>query len=262
MDTLENKNKKWREEIEKFFVEENANREARTEHLSPSGKYKLLVTPYKTKNGCWNYTRGQVYKKKDDCDNCWFLIADVKQNYSHFPFGWAEGHPNGHDYLLCSENYQGQTVVELDTGKRIDFLPSQAHEGVGFCWVGRLPSPDMKMLAVEGCFWACPYEIVLYDFSDPMNLPYKQLLRADMYSDTSLHGWSDKNEMMLVKTRTIHTPTNQYLDEMTSQDMDNLMDCACYSDPNSDHEKDEEWEACVSTSDLLSNTIKWNKKTV
>ena len=129
---------------------------------SPSGLYKLSISSLETKPGCWNYTVGVVTKGEE-------TITEVKRNYSSFPFLWVENHSNGHDYLVCGADYQGQTVIELDTGKRRDFIPEEAKQGVGFCWVGYEFERFDQILVVDGCIWACPYEYRFYDFSDPMN---------------------------------------------------------------------------------------------
>ena len=147
-------------EDDEFFVPENACAKCRNELVSPSGKYRLAVTPYGTKPGCWGYSRGEVYRGDEQ-------VADVKRNYSSFPFSWIE-HPSGHEYLVCGADYQGQTVIELDTGVRKDFLPDAAEKGIGFCWVVHRFYEQSRILVVEGCIWACPYEFRFYDFSDPM----------------------------------------------------------------------------------------------
>lgn len=145
-----------------FFVPENAGDSH--EVLSPSGKYKLVVTSFKTGAGSWSYTQGSVFRIDSDEP-----IAVVQRNYSRFPHAFVEGHPNGHAYLVCGEDYQGQTVVELDTGRRRELLPEEAKKGHGFCWASYEYVPTMQALLVDGCFWACPYEYRFYDFSDPMN---------------------------------------------------------------------------------------------
>jgi len=87
-----------------FFVPENADVSRRKEYLSPSGKYKLVLTPFKTQEGCWSYTQGLVYEGDR-------LITEVQRDYSSFPFAWIDPHVNGGSYLICGENYQGQTVI-------------------------------------------------------------------------------------------------------------------------------------------------------
>jgi len=136
---------------------------------SPSGKYTLTVTSIETKPGCWNYTTGVVTRGEE-------TIVEVKRNYASFPFLFVEGHANGHDYLVCGENYQGQTVIELDTGRRSDFLPEAATQGHGFCWVAYTYEADAQVLVVDGCIWACPYEYRLYDFSDPMGQGWPEIV--------------------------------------------------------------------------------------
>ena len=94
---------------------------------SLSGRYTLTISEYRTKPEWGDYSRGIVRDKEGNG------VVDVKRNYGAFPFCFVE-HPNGHEYLVCGEDYQGQTVVELDTGKRVDYVPPEAQEGLGFCW--------------------------------------------------------------------------------------------------------------------------------
>ena len=146
-----------------FFVPENANLACRREYLSDSGTYKIVITPYETKEGCWNYTQGLVFRVGSDAP-----IADVRRNYSSFPYSFVEDHPNGHPYLICGADYQGQTVIELDTGARRDFVPEAAEDGCGFCWVDYRFDAQSTILVVAGCLWGAPYEYRFYDFSKPM----------------------------------------------------------------------------------------------
>jgi hypothetical protein len=149
---------------DELFSSAKALEAEKREHLSPSAKYKLVVTPYATKAGCWNYTQGLVYHRGDDKP-----LAEIRRNYSSFPHSWVEGHQNGHDYLVAGEDYQGQTVIELDTGRRRDQLSKGAEQGHGFCWAEHRFAASQQVLIVCGCIWACPYEFRLYDFSDPVH---------------------------------------------------------------------------------------------
>ena len=146
-----------------YFKPENANLEHRKEHFSPSGKYKLVVTPYQTAPGRWGYTQGLVYSVGSDTP-----IVEIQRDYSSFPFLFVE-HPNGHSYLIGGATYQGQTVIELDTGERRDHDSEGKDKGNGFCWTNYTYEPKAQMLVVDGCIWACPYEYRFFDFSDPMN---------------------------------------------------------------------------------------------
>lgn len=147
-------------EKQDYFIPENkCNEEIRVS--SPSGKYELLIEEYSTRKGCWGFSQGTVSSNGN-------VIAVVQRNYQHFPRLFIEG-LNGHDYLVCGEDYQGQTVIELDTGKRRDYLPKGAEEGCGFCWASYNFNEKMKVLMVDGCYWGASYEFKFFDFSDPMN---------------------------------------------------------------------------------------------
>ena len=151
-----------------FHVRDD-NVSAREEKVSPSGRYRLVVTTHPSGPGTWSYTRGKVYVGDNPTP-----VADVVRNYHDFWHTWVEGHPKG-DFLLCGSDYQGQTVIALPGGERMDSLSKSAEEGFGFCWARAEPSPDSRSLAVYGCIWAGPYETRIFDFSDPLALPYAEV---------------------------------------------------------------------------------------
>jgi len=146
------------------------------QEISPSGKYKLEITSLKTLPGTWKYTLGKVVDNKEH--RFQRIISVVHRNYESFPFGWYEKHKDGHDYLVCGFDYQGLTVIRLDTRERMDWVPASATKGGGFCHSAFHDyRPQEGVLKTEGCFWANPYEYVFYDFSIPMGLPWPELRR-------------------------------------------------------------------------------------
>jgi hypothetical protein len=146
-----------------YYAPENEKIESRTEHLSPDGQYKLVVGYFGTGPGSWNYSQGMIYRLGSNNP-----IAVVRRNYSAFPYAWV-AHQNGHPYLICGEDYQGQTVIELDTGARRDLLSDGSDKGWGFCWAAYTYDAPNQLLVVCGCHWACPYEHRFFDFSNPMS---------------------------------------------------------------------------------------------
>lgn len=157
---------------DEFFIPKNAKETK--EYPSPSGDWLLRVTWYKTVKGAWDYTQGMVFRRGSDTP-----IAEVRRNYSVFSFEFIEDHPNGHPYLICGEDYQGQTVIELDTGKRRDFRPPEAKKGHGFCWAAYRFEHTHQMLIVSGCYWAAPSQFQFFDFSDPIESGWPQIHLAD-----------------------------------------------------------------------------------
>ncbi len=194
----------------------DANARDPKEHLSPSGRYRLLVTRHPTRPRGWDYSRGRVASTADDA-----VIAEIQRNYSAFPFSWVEAHPSGHDYLVAGEDYQGQTVVELDTGRRVDHLPQEAAQGIAFCWAAHEPSPDGLLLAVEGCFWACPYELLIVDFSRPMRPPWPVLYRCDSGDPTFLR-WTSPVSCELRVERVLRRSDGKAEEELTPAELEEL----------------------------------------
>lgn len=145
-----------------FYKEKNEVKDARIEKTSPGNRYRLTVRYFRTGTGTWNVCQGDVYRNRDNA-----LLATVKRNYSSFPYLFIEDHPMG-DFLVCGEDYQGQTVVELGTGKVVNNLSTGSDKGHGFCWGGYRYDKDSQILVISGCHWACPYEYRFFDFSNPM----------------------------------------------------------------------------------------------
>lgn len=175
--------------------------ESSKELQSPSGKYTLTIQSFKTGKGTWNFTQGIVYKTGDKKP-----IATVKRNYSRFPHLFVEGHQNGHDYLICGEDYQGQTVIELDTGERRNNMSFGAHLGGGFCWSSYKFDTQSKLLVVCGCHWACPYEYRFFDFADPMNG------WQEVQADTEIE-YSEDKEPDILPDGTVRCYNTRYQEE-------------------------------------------------
>jgi hypothetical protein len=188
---------------DEFFDPKNAVTEKRREVMSPSGKYKLVITPFATGPHSWNYAQGIVYRKDNDKP-----IEEVRRNYGAFPNTFVEGHANGHDYLICGEDYQGQTIIELDTGKRRDSLSDGTDKGFGFCWSSHRFEAAHQILVVCGCHWACPYEHRLYDFSDPMMNGWPEIEPEDERIDAD-----EGKEPEILPDGTIKTFMTRYTDD-------------------------------------------------
>lgn len=160
---------------EDYFTDKNENAACRKTVVSPSGKYKLIIRNYSTKEGAWSYTRGQVIELVTDR-----LVADVKRCYSSFLYAFVT--KDDAEYLVAGRSYMGQTVVNLSTCQEVsdpDFYKAPEEDrktdsefgnyhGHEFCWAEITPFFDSNTLFVDGCHWACPYEYRFYDFTDPM----------------------------------------------------------------------------------------------
>jgi hypothetical protein len=209
----------WRAEKRFAIAERIARSEVfvRDSFASPTGRYRLVVSEAEGPDSGWNYSLGNVVRSDGA------RIATVERNYSAFPFTWVESHPNGHDYLICGEDYQGQTIIELDTARRIDRLGQDARAGTEFCWAAHYASLDRRFLAVDGCFWACPYELVIFDFVDPMKLPYLELARGSV-SEVLEGGFSADGSISWSSTATVRKSDGKPLDDLDESENEALLD--------------------------------------
>jgi hypothetical protein len=121
-----------RAEFEAKFAEYAIVENSLEIHHSPSGKYMLEVQQYSRGEGTWAYSRGLVKRNSDR-----FLVADVRRNYGVFWHAWVL-HPNGQEYLLCGEDYQGYNIICLDTGENLFHYSIEAFEGRGAAITRRL----------------------------------------------------------------------------------------------------------------------------
>lgn len=123
--------------------------------------YLLTIEGFRTKPGCFGYSQGTITRDGE-------LVSVVQRNYSHFPYAVVQ-HNNGFTYLICGEDYQGITLIELETGKRKEYLPPEAAKGWGFCAYEWLYNKESELVLATGCYWGAPDEFKFFDFSDPMS---------------------------------------------------------------------------------------------
>ncbi len=211
-----------REAIEKVFAQAEPVVDEAEIFTSPTGRYSLEVIPHRTGPKSWRYSKGIVRLEETG-----ELISEIKRNYSAFPYSWAEHHPTGHDYVVAGEDYQGQTIVELDTGRRIDHVPDAAHQGFGFCWAAHYPSPDGRFIFVDGCIWAGPYELVQYDFHQPMSLPYSEINRWPV---EKVHGFEPDGSLVWEYLAEIRTTDGKRVDEMSEEEEEEFESDENYSE--------------------------------
>lgn len=84
-------------------------------------------------------------------------------------------HANGRRYLVFREDLYGYSVLEVETGRVMHYIPERSWPldgGMGqetFIWTGVAYDAATSLLAVWGCYWACPNSMVFLDFSDPLS---------------------------------------------------------------------------------------------
>ncbi len=74
-------------------------------------------------------------------------------------------HSNGRQYLLFRIDLYGYGIYDIAAGKDFFYIPDEAET---FIWVDPFYNSANDILAVEGCYWACPGDIIILDFEKPM----------------------------------------------------------------------------------------------
>lgn len=159
---------------EQFIKEENKISEE-TES-SPSGKYKLVISKYKTRQNCWSYACGTLFRISDNQ-----LIATINRNYDILYHSWFT--KNNQEWFQSGSTYMSQTFINLETGKVYDNTDQlkqteRYQQGMEFCWAKSMIRQDGNTLAVLGCFWGGSYDYKFFDFTNPEN-GWKELENKD-----------------------------------------------------------------------------------
>lgn len=79
-------------------------------------------------------------------------------------------HANGKFYLVFRQDLYGYSVLELDRGRIMRFVPDAWTLGKeSFILSGARYLRDWDALAVDGCYWAAPNGVHLVSFAEPMS---------------------------------------------------------------------------------------------
>ncbi len=148
---------------------------------SPSGRYQLAI------HDLDRTSRGVVTRVSDGA-----VVCDLTRNYGMFHHTFVT--KGDREYLIAGRSYMCQTIVDLDRGAEYE-PPGDQEDGGAFIWVTCFVSPDGNTLAVDGCVWACPYEVKFFDFTDPAagwpELPIVDREYLESPSDAVRPTWLD-----------------------------------------------------------------------
>lgn len=108
-------------------------------------------------------------------------------------------HQDGSEYMIFRTDLYGYSVLHLATLQDIHYFPAESFpSGETFIWTDVFYNEKNNMLAVSGCFWACPFGIMLLDFTQPMKgngiwVDVQEHLQDgyDQYDDVDFLEWSN-----------------------------------------------------------------------
>ena len=158
--------------------------------LSEEGIYYFISAQYRQNdpNRNWEVTLVQIgHIEKNG------FFFEFKADHDDICFLWV--YKNNKDYLLLPEFQGGQSIFDIEERKLYSFFTPDDP----FIWTSIYVSPDKTKLAVTGCYFACPYEFVVYDCSNITELPYTCIYRKPLDKYNEIHEWED-NKTIVLKT--------------------------------------------------------------
>ena len=157
----------WRSMYDPLFAQENRC-PVQDEDLTLSDGFSVRSESY-TKNGNLNLSvsENKLLDSKGRVHYSWRNL-DGSINFCSLFL-----HKNGYHYLIFHIELYGYSVLELESGREMHYIPSQVHPKDGqeadevFIWTLTEYDSVGNMLIVSGCIWGCPYSTIVLDFSEP-----------------------------------------------------------------------------------------------
>ncbi|GHU03659.1 hypothetical protein FACS1894158_02520 [Betaproteobacteria bacterium] len=185
----------WRTAWKAVFAPENRKSIENMKIDGCDAGYQAERTYYKTESGgevLWgaetvinDQSGAEIYRWRTDDDDCDFLVL-IR-------------HGNGREYFLFRTGLYGYGVYDVALKREFVYIPD-AFES--FIWTEAHHNPVNDMLVVRGCYWACPWSVILLDFSNPMaETKWVDVIAAlpgdyDKYDNLDFIRW-DKDTLIL-----------------------------------------------------------------
>lgn len=102
------------------------------------------------------------------------LLFEWKNTDGNSRMACITHHADGNTYFVFDEDLYGYSVLNLDSLQCMHFIPAESYETCPdafretFIWCECHYNPENNLLAVNGCFWACPGDVIVLDFKNPM----------------------------------------------------------------------------------------------
>ena len=182
-------------QAETLFEERNFTQR---QTINLSGGYEIVKDAYRL--GATSFSGGEytLFDARKMQIISWRCIDDRAEFFSLIR------HADGKFYLVFRQDLYGYSVLELDRGRIMRFVPDAWTLGKeSFIWGGVHYLRDWDALAVSGCYWGAPNGVHLVSFAEPMSEEqrYVDVLDCiqggcDIYEQADFAGFED-NELSL-----------------------------------------------------------------
>ena len=166
--------------------------------INLGGGYEIVKDAYRL--GATSFSGGKyaLFDARKTQIKSWRCIDDRAEFFSLIR------HADGKFYLVFRQDLYGYSVLELDRGRIMRFVPDAWTLGKeSFIWGGVHYLRDWDALAVSGCYWGAPNGVHLVSFAEPMSEEqrYADVLDCmqsgyDIYEQADFAGF-EGNELSL-----------------------------------------------------------------
>ena len=148
-------------QAEALFEEQNFTQR---QTINLGGGYEIVKDAYGL--GAANFSGGEytLFDTHKTQIRSWRCIDDRVEFFSLIR------HANGKFYLIFRQDLYGYSVLELDRGRIMRFVPDAWTLGKeSFILSGARYLRDWDALVVSGCYWGAPNGVHLVSFAEPMS---------------------------------------------------------------------------------------------
>lgn len=186
-----------RREINLYFDPNNRFNEVEQYGLSESGLYYFTSERYKqTDPKCnWVVCKIEIWDT-EKAEKIYEYITDADD--TDYCAKWLS--KNNKEYLILPEAFQGQSIFDVNARQLHSFYSSSDP----FIWTGIYPSPDGNKIAVDGCYWACPNELRIYNTENITALPYPLIYQESGFTNKNgcaFEYWADNNTVVVCRNK-------------------------------------------------------------
>lgn len=118
-------------------------------------------------------------------------------------------HSNGKNYLVFRRDLYGYSLLEIETLKdfhyypvcSLGFIANEETFEETFIWTDVLYNPLNNLMVVFGCYWACPWDLALVDFSEPFEPAENQVCITFKKDIGDIEAYSWQKNLLVINSK-------------------------------------------------------------
>jgi hypothetical protein len=148
----------------------------------------------------------KIYNKNNELLHDYFNIYDQSFFCDYIKFS------NGFCYIFYREDLYGYSVFDINNKNVFNYYPLATfkEQKETFIGIDIHYNINNNIFAINGCYWACPYDVFLIKIDDPMK-EFTDLINIheildpgyEKYDDIEFVGWENNDIKLKIEDQTI-----------------------------------------------------------